>query len=949
MATIQSIRLRIWVPGLFFIGFLLLLLMVLLIEYWNASEDLKNQLIEQSQEISTGLALPIRRSLEQARENDIPALLSNFRVNRGVEAVVLTDEAGRVLFSDHFAWRGKPLLEVLSESQWLDAGVGTSLYYQELPNGAISRLPIKYQQANSVGSEASRVYLWIKQDSAIRKHLLIHHVWKNIGLLASAALLAFLFVAWMARRFIRLPARALVDYARDLSEGHYDAFLDVRGRGEWRQLASAHKQLARKTQESISQLKDREERLSITLDAIGDAVLVADAAGKVTRLNPRAEELTGWSEYEALGRPVEAIFKVVKAGTEEAVEHPVAKVLRERCVVGLANDTTLIGRKGWQYKITDSAAPILDNDGRLIGVIMVFQDVTARYDAQRELAAAHSQLQAITLAIPDPCFVFGADGTYLEIFGGPEDLLYEARDRLLGNNLCDVIPSETADQLMQAIRETLASEKSQSLDYELNVQSGVRHFEATTAVVNHGDSMAVLWIARDITRRWEAERDVARLAKYDALTGLPNRRMLETYLQQVLARAERSRHYAALLFLDLDNFKMINDSLGHVQGDRVLVRVAERLESMIRSGDLAARFGGDEFVIILEDLGNDLVTASQYAEKIANKFLGMCKDSMVVGGERTHLEMSIGIVMFPDDATPWDLIKRADIAMYRAKETGRGRACFFSADLQTAVEERLAIQRDLREAIAEDQLRLYVQPSTNVLGNWVGGEVLVRWEHPKRGLLTPDAFIPIAEDTGLITALDGWVISHAIEAMGNLSKKGALGAAQGLSLNVSGPMMMEDDFVETITLWLTQSDIDPKLITLEITERLLLEDYPQATRVMDQLRGLGVHFAIDDFGTGCSSLRYLQQLPLDVLKIDRSFVRRLPDHSGDQTLVDSIILLADQLGLKVVAEGVETPEQHRFLGDRGVHYFQGYHFSKPIPWAGFWKAMNTASVSKSEA
>lgn len=335
-------------------------------------------------------------------------------------------------------------------------------------------------------------------------------------------------------------------------------------------------------------------------------------------------------------------------------------------------------------------------------------------------------LQALTSSLPDPCFVLSDRGEYLEVLGGAEELLAKSRKQLLGRRLTEVLPPESANPIMETIQKTLATGLPQRLEYSLQLPAGETYFEGNTAKLICRDGPAVIWQARDITRRKRAEESIHRLAKYDPLTGLPNRRQLENRLEQALARYKRNNNHGALLFIDLDHFKNVNDSLGHLHGDQLLVQIADRLRKLIRTEDSAARFGGDEFVLLLEDLGQDLVIASQHAESVAIKLRHACSSPIELTGQAVEIQLSIGIVLFPDDADAEELIKRADIAMYRAKETGRNRACFFSKELQLIAEERLKIQRTLRRALQEDELRLCVQPKVNVQGDWIGGEVLVR-------------------------------------------------------------------------------------------------------------------------------------------------------------------------------------------------------------------------------
>ncbi len=390
-----------------------------------------------------------------------------------------------------------------------------------------------------------------------------------------------------------------------------------------------------------------------------------------------------------------------------------------------------------------------------------------------------------------------------------------------------------------------------------------------------------------------------------------------------------------MIFIDIDRFKNINDSLGHPLGDELLRQIAQRLRQAVRNEDTAARFGGDEFVILLGDLGPDRLDASARAEEVAEKLRRICAEPLAVDDQPLQVTISAGIVLYPDDGSDVEeLLKRADIALYKAKEAGRNQTCFFSPELQEIAESRLTIQRELRVALGEDQLRLYVQPRVDRDGHWVGGEVLVRWQHPQRGLLLPGNFIPVAETSGLIDDIDQWVIAHTIQGLAAQQRASGDPLPQ-LSLNITADLLLNPRFSSELQHRCMEHAIAPELLELEITERVLLEDYNQATAVIEELRRLGVQFSIDDFGTGYSSLRYLQRLPLHTLKIDKSFVDRLPAHAGDARIVTTIIDMAGHLALDVIAEGVETREQADFLVAQGCTSFQGFLFARPMPWDEF--------------
>lgn len=430
--------------------------------------------------------------------------------------------------------------------------------------------------------------------------------------------------------------------------------------------------------------------------------------------------------------------------------------------------------------------------------------------------------------------------------------------------------------------------------------------------------------------RAQAENTIRNQALYDELTALPNRRLLLERLSQEIARAGRNGHMGAVLFLDLDHFKTINDSLGHRVGDKLLQSVAARLRGQLRIEDTTARLGGDEFVILVTEIADQAETAAGNARKIADGLLEMFRKPFSVEGHELHLSASIGVALFPmGQQNPEDLLQQADVAMYSAKEGGRDNTQLFLPGMQAAVDQRLRIERGLRQAIGNDELELYYQPQVTETGHMIGAEALVRWNHPEQGLVSPVEFIGIAEETGLIYQLGDWVLRRACSQLTQLGDDTEL----QISVNISPKQFRESGFVERVRTILADTGAPPQRLTLEITENLVIDNVEQTIERMQILQTMGISFAVDDFGTGHSSLAYLKRLPLDALKIDRSFVRDIGSDPNDAVIVETIIVMAQHLGLAVIAEGVETEQARTFLITRGCRQFQGYLFGRPVPFA----------------
>ncbi len=438
-------------------------------------------------------------------------------------------------------------------------------------------------------------------------------------------------------------------------------------------------------------------------------------------------------------------------------------------------------------------------------------------------------------------------------------------------------------------------------------------------------------IERDITQRKTAEADIERLAFFDPLTRLPNRRLLLDRLQRAIATASRNQCTGALLFIDLDHFKSLNDTLGHDMGDLLLQQVARRLETCIRKSNTVARFGGDEFVILLEELSANPKTAAAQAEIVGEKILDSFSHEFLLGDLEYHSTPSIGVALFGNEINDIDeLLKRADLAMYQAKASGRNIVRFFDPDMQAIVNARVTMERDFRRGLQQQEFVLHYQPQSDRDGNITGVEALVRWRHPRRGLIYPDDFITLAEESGMILHLGQWVLHTACQQLVAWSAQ-LNGVPASVAVNISARQFRHPDFVKQATAVIESTGIDPHRLKLELTESMLIDNLEDTIAKMSILKAKGVSFSLDDFGTGYSSLSYLKRLPLDQLKIDRSFVRDILTDPNDAAIAQTIIALGQILGLEVIAEGVETDQQCDFLALLGCHAYQGSLFSQPLP------------------
>ncbi len=425
-----------------------------------------------------------------------------------------------------------------------------------------------------------------------------------------------------------------------------------------------------------------------------------------------------------------------------------------------------------------------------------------------------------------------------------------------------------------------------------------------------------------------AEERIQYQAHYDSLTGLPNRRLLIGRLKQELARSVRHKHIGAVLFLDLDHFKTINDSLGHTVGDALLKQVALRINQRMRDEDTAARLGGDEFIILLSEVGDGPDEAMDNVMNLAEKILHLFDMPFYIDGHEINISVSIGIALFPlAEASTDQLLQKSDVAMYEAKKSGRNTIRIFQPEMQQTIDIRIATEQGLRRALAEDELELYYQPQVDSDDNIIGLEALLRWNHPVKGVIAPDEFIDIAEKTGLIIQIGDWVLNTACNHLSQISANSEL----MMCINVSPRQFEESSFVDKVKNVISETGVNPENIQLEITEGMVLRNIETAIDKMQKLKSAGVGMSIDDFGTGYSFLAYLNRLPVDLLKIDKSFINVIDKGENDAVIVDTIIAMAKHMKIDTLAEGVETKQALDFLQSRGCRKFQGYIFARPMP------------------
>jgi diguanylate cyclase (GGDEF)-like protein/PAS domain S-box-containing protein len=660
-----------------------------------------------------------------------------------------------------------------------------------------------------------------------------------------------------------------------------------------------------------------------------DGVFQAEPGGAILSANPAACAMLGLSEAEICQRGRSELLDL----SDPRLPGLIAARQRD----GQARGELRMRRgDGTLFEVELTSALYQDRAGHWLSSI-VFRDNTERRRLNQQLQAQVNLLDNLSQNVPGVLYQFqmSPDGRLSYPFAShgmrtiyevtPEQVREDASmllERIHPDDLQDVLGSiQTSAQTLQPWR----------FEYRVILPEQGLRWRVCNAQPERLPDGSTLWhgFNADITDRKEAEAHTFRLAYFDALTGLPNRSLLRDRIDQSLAQARRNRQYGAVMFVDLDNFKQINDARGHSVGDHLLTEVAQRLQALLRVEDTVARIGGDEFVLLINDLGQDVEASARAAMTVAERVRATLDRPHQIDSFSYTSTGSIGISLFPKAGQQIDdLLREADTAMYRAKSTGRNRVAFFELTMQHEVEERLALEQELNEALATGQLRLHVQSQVDAHGQAVAGELLVRWLHPLRGLVPPMRFIPLAEETGLILPLGEWVIEQACQTLARMQRGGL---TQALSVNVSARQFRSDDFVPRVRAILQSTGAPAHQLIFEVTESLFIQDWEHCLRRISELVQMGIRFSIDDFGTGYSSLRYLQRLPLFELKIDRSFVQDTPHDVNDTAIVRSILSMAHHLGLEVVAEGVENRAQADFLLANQCDRLQGYLFAQPQP------------------
>ncbi|MDA8485097.1 PAS domain S-box protein [Pseudomonas resinovorans] len=691
----------------------------------------------------------------------------------------------------------------------------------------------------------------------------------------------------------------------------------------------------------ISERVRREQRLAaseekfVTLfQASPDPICVSRIRdGVFIEINPSFSEVFGWRPDEIVGKSAPQLRFWAEP---EQRSRLFSELLRDQ---GLDNvEARFYTRDGRLLTCVVSSRFIRVE--RQLCITTTFRDITARQQAEAALKASQEKFAKAFHSSPDAITITERDtGRYIEINEGFSRLTGYRADEVLGRTASEMniwARPDERDHLLEQLKRNGRVHHLEMLGQHRDGSQKV--VEVSVEQIDLDGTACLLLTARDISALKDAQAQIQHLAYHDPLTNLPNRALLTDRLTQQIALLQRHKMRGALLFLDLDHFKHINDSLGHPLGDAVLKMVTARLEASVRLEDTVARLGGDEFVVLLTGLEGKRSEVTRQVREIADKLRKLLAEPMLLDGHRLQVTPSIGIALIPDHgASPADLLKRADIALYRAKDSGRNAIQIFRSTMQEAASERLRLESDLRLALARGEFELHFQPQVDARNNRiVGAEALLRWQHPTLGPQSPGHFIQVLEESGLILDVGAWVLDEACNACEQLLAEGLVNARNfGLCVNISPRQFRQSDFVERVERALQRSQLPAQLLKLEVTEGIVIQNIEDTIGKMRRLKKLGASFAMDDFGTGYSSLTYLKRLPVDALKIDQSFVRDATQDPNDAEIIRAIVAMARSLGLEMIAEGVERKDQLDFLEQQGCHLYQGYLYSKPVPLAEF--------------
>ncbi len=745
-----------------------------------------------------------------------------------------------------------------------------------------------------------------------------------------------LALVWLLMRHLTKPLLTITSHVESLAVNpELQQLIEISTGDEIETLGKAFNSMVKTLEQQQRALRESESNFRALADNANDGMLIIVDRKTFAYANRRAAEITGYSLNELLGL---AVTDLIHSEYQVMIEARYAAVAR-REQVPRQFETLFVTRNGCHVPVEVTSART-DWEGQSAELV-ILRDITERKETEKALKASEERYRMLVENQSDLVIKTDAAGSLLFVSPSFCEIFGKREDELLGEPFMPLVFADDQKATLESRQELYHPPYSCYYEQRALTREGVRWLGwSEKAILDDANRIeAIVGMGRDITDRKRAEEEIQQLAYYDSLTGLPNRVLLHDRLSQATALANRDGRHVAVLFLDLDRFKWVNDTLGHVIGDQLLKSVADRISATVRECDTVSRLGGDEFIVVLSAFDHD-----EDISRVAEKILTAVSGAILLDNREIYTTVSIGIAIFPNDGADNNiLMKNADIAMYQAKEQGRNNFQYFSQEMNVKTLEHLLLETSLRRALEREELFLVYQPQMDLQsGMVVGMEALLRWQHPDLGIIAPATFIPVAEETGLIIPIGEWVIRTACLQNRAWQRSGYMPLR--VAVNISGCQFRQLNFTEMVAGILAETGTDAALLELELTESILMTNAAATVTLLHRLKAMGVSLSIDDFGTGYSSLSYLKHFPINRVKIDRSFVRDISSNPDDAAIAAAIIAMSHSLNLKVTAEGVELQEQLEFLASRSCDEIQGFLLSAPLSVAEFTNFLNGAMM-----
>ncbi|MGB3624011.1 MAG: EAL domain-containing protein [Ketobacter sp.] len=907
--------------------------------YYHYSNQVNRQLEVSSTHLRQVLSLAsarIESDVGKQNEHGVEREILNLKQFSEVELSALIGADGMVRYSSSYIVWNLPAfahLPMLDQATFIRAQAARQPVLMTNPQHDVlhAYFPVVMHRSAGPSAVEETGVLFVEWDIKPRIDQLRHSAIADMLAMWLMVLLTLTLIWFVLYQQLLQPLAKLRKKVVAASRGREPVKFESNGDASLVALADSLNKMVSRQNKSLADSQRDKQRWQFALESGGDCVLDWNITNGECFFSPGFGALLGLAADQ---KPDLTIWKEKIDEDWDFVDRKIKRHLQglsDLCQVEYA-----IRLPGGRKRFIIMRGKVVERNaqGDALRMVSTHRDITPRRRMEDALRGSEERYRKL--------FEMAQEGIWQIDREGKTILVNESMATILGYHSQELLDCPIVDFMAETSRvhalEKL-SRKGQGADsrqeYEFVSKAGLRIFTTmhwTPIYDLEGDFNGMIAGVMDISERKRAEERIRQQALFDDLTKLPNRRMLNETLTQEQARALRHGHTGALLFIDLDHFKNVNDSLGHPVGDSLLITIASRLNQVLRSEDTLARLGGDEFVVLLPELNDDAAQAATLARNVALKIQDSLSETLEVYGHRLNIGCSIGIALYPlDQDSIHDIVKQADAAMYRAKEDGRNAVCLFSKDMHQKIEDNLRLQMLLPGAMEDEQFMLYFQPQFDQHRNLIGAEVLLRWEEPQQGFVSPDLFIRAAEESGQIVPLGDWVLRKACAQLSKWRQQGLPTSFERLAINISARQFSLDDFPFRVKAFVEEAGLQPADIELEITESMLLNKRDQVIEKMHLLHDMGFHIALDDFGTGYSSLSYLHTLPLDKLKIDQAFIRDVGEDKADRAIVETIITMANLMELDVIAEGVEEEYQLKYLISKGCIKYQGYYFAKPMP------------------